>query len=681
MNIDYKNELNKEQYDAVTTLDGPVLIIAGAGTGKTRTIVYRASYIIESGCPSHKVLMLTFTNKAADEMKERVIELIGRDVAKDITACTFHSFCVKMLRIFGHEIGLNPSFNVISTSDDADIINMKKAEQPKAKYDIKGFPPSGKIVEIISSSINRMMDIDEVVKEERFSKYEEFLPQIKELKEMADQYKFENGMLDYDDLMVVFVNMLKGRPDIASKISDMYNYIMVDEYQDTNALQDQILITIRQKNKNLAVVGDDMQSLYGFRGANVQYIIDFPKRFPQSKVIRLVKNYRSNQEILDLSNFAASYATEGYKKDLVSDVHAGRKPVVCYVSSQYEEAEKVVELIESLHDKDGIAYEEICVLSRTSALTSSVEAVLTSHGHNFVKYGGKKFFELEYVKTALSFLRVTVNQNDEISWFRILKLCSGVGDYNARKLSAMCRELGVEYLIDKKHEKKVYGEHLHWVYEQLKKMKEMSLQEMIESTINFYKEIRAYNIAHANVNNESKRTEYQDNLDREVQNMQESFPPIVAHYKTAVEFLDDLMLDGTSATQNSEEEGSVVISTIHSVKGLEYQAVIIIDCVDGIFPSTNESNLGEAEDNEELRCFYVAVTRAKTKLFLISPLDAVIYGRNIICQLSHYLNGGSQYYQEDGSKRRQMSYGYNYGNNYNNWNRYGSGSSFSMRRV
>lgn len=657
MIIDYKKELNEEQYKAVTTLDGSVLIIAGAGTGKTRTMVYRAAYIIEQGCPSNKILMLTFTNKAANEMKERVNNLLGKGIADEITACTFHSFCTKMLRRFWKEAGIEAGFTILSPSDDADIINMQKAQQPKERYEnMKGFPSSSRIAEIISNSINRAKSIHEILAMLPFCKYDMYENEIVELRRLSDEYKRQNSMLNYDDLMLYMIDLLERRPDIRDAISNAYDYVMVDEYQDTNTLQDKMLLMIRQKNKNLAVVGDDLQSLYGFRGAEVQYIIDFPKRMLGTKIITLSRNYRSNQEILSLSNYAATYATEGYPKELVSDYHAGWKPEVHTVTDQRAEAEDVFNIIKKLHN-DGIKYEDICILARNSILSSVVETKLKVEGLSYVKFGGAKFFDLEYVKTTLSLLRVIVNRADEIAWFRILKICSGIGDVNAIKLSALCKELGIEFLADKKHEKsKSYGKSIRDLYNGLKAMQDLPFVDMVNYVIKLYHDMEEENIQKARVRDESKRTEYLESLEFSVEQMEGILPMLAANYKNAVEFLDDLMLDNTSVTQNNAEDGSVVVSTIHSVKGLEYEAVIILGCCDMVFPSTSQYDIGNKEDNEELRCFYVAVTRAKSKLYLIHPKNVVMYGKSISGKLSHYLDGGEKFYDETDNSVPQYGY-------------------------
>lgn len=641
--MDYRNELNPEQYDATVTTDGPLLILAGAGTGKTRTIAYRAAYLIEKGVSSGEILMLTFTNKAATEMKERVTGLIGEDAAKNLTACTFHSFCSKMLRRFHKNAEIEQDFTIIDAGDDADIINIVKAESTEHRYDKLGFPPSAKVVSMISMMLNKDIPICEVLEDQKFSRYADFEDDILELYGKAQEYKHANSMVDYDDLLVCMNSLLDRHPETAERISGIYTYIMVDEYQDTNTLQDSILQKIRKNNTNLAVVGDDMQSLYGFRGADVQNIITFPQRMPGSRIIKLVRNYRSNQEILDLANHVVKKSTEGFVKDLVGTYSAGTKPRLVTTYDQTTESEYVVSLIRELHENRGVDYDNICILARNSFITVGVELALTQAGQGFVKYGGQKFFELEYVKTVLSYMRVIARTGDEIAWFRIVKLYPGIGDKTARKIAGECKEHGIGYLKDKSFTRRKYQKGLAELHDKLIELQDMPFAEMTKEIIDFYIRVNREYIMHMNVRDESSRYKYLDENESHAQNLT-ALLPIVERYRSITEFLEELVLDNTEVTQNRPKEDCIVISTVHSVKGLEFDAVIIMDCVDEVFPSTTEDESGGKEDNEELRCFYVAVTRAKKYLYMISPMKLTVFGRQVNGRTSHFLDGGNAFY-------------------------------------
>ena len=637
---DYKMVLNAEQLEAVTTTEGPVLIIAGAGTGKTRTLVYRTSYLIEHGAAPSSILLLTFTNKAADEMKERVASLLGDEVAKDITACTFHSFCARFLRRYFYKAGLDANFTIISGSDDTDIIDLQKAAASRGEYDKRGFPPSKKIADIISKSINMNMSVENTVTE-FYSEYISYIDEIVQLKESVDAYKKENSMLNYDDLLVAMNQTFIQHPEVADELSDMFSYIMVDEYQDTNAIQDKLLLAMRRHNRNLAVVGDDLQSLYGFRGAEVQYIIDFPKRIPGTKIIKLVKNYRSSQEILDLSNEVSSHATEGYYKELVGTHHSQFKPCVHYVSDADQEAYCIMEKIFYLYHTKNISLKEICVLSRTSYAMAKVEMLLQKEGYDYVKYGGIKLFDREDVKTILSYLRVLSRPSDEIAWFKILQVHSGIGKAYAKDISAECKKEGIIHLTDKRYARRKYRKELISLYDKLVSLNGLSLQKAVDEILSFYDETKTKNIASMRVRHESNRTEIMEAHQESMMMLKSVFPDLVAPYNTITKFLDELVLDNTKATQNHSKDGAVTLSTIHSVKGLEFDAVIIMDCVNQMFPSVNEKDVGSKEDNEELRCFYVAVTRAREELHLMCPEYLKKFNQPFHGTISHYISENS----------------------------------------
>ena len=641
MRLDYENELNKEQYEAVTTIDGPLLIIAGAGTGKTRTIVYRAAYLIENNIPATQILMLTFTNKAANEMKTRVIELLGNEDGNGITACTFHSFCTSMLRRFPQYAHLDPLFTILASGDDVDIIDMKKSEDTMHRYDKRGFPPSSKIANIISQSVNKAMTIGDVLREDRYSRYLDFEDEICELQDLVNEYKKENSMLNYDDILLRMNEMLDEYPDVAEEISKIYQYIMVDEYQDTNSLQESVLFKLRKTNHNLAVVGDDLQSLYAFRGAEVKNIIDFPQKIENCKIVYLTQNYRSNQEILDLSNHIVEYATEGFKKKLMGQYHSNHLPKIYTPSSQQTQTQLALDLIYKTH-RQGVKFSDICVLVRNSSSSTMLEVLLNKDKTGYVKYGGPKFFDLEYVKDVLSYLRVITRPIDEIAWFRILKVHTGIGDINAKKIAFGCKAEGFKHLLNKKYAKRNYGNELTILYDELVKVSQLDLVPLLTELISFYISTKTRNIENMKTD-EGKRTEYLETVNHQEKELK-TLIPIAESYHTITAFLDDLTLDNTKLTHIDPENGQVVISTIHSIKGLEYDTVIILDCVDEIFPSTTMYDAGTKEDNEELRCFYVAITRAKENLYLLCPRSASKFNKKIFGVPSHYLTNGEKFY-------------------------------------
>lgn len=623
------NKLNSEQYDAATTIAGPMLILAGAGSGKTATMTHRTAYMIEQGISPESILMLTFTNKAAKEMKERVIGMLDGDAGEKVLACTFHSFCALMIRKYGHYIDITPHFTILSPGDDEDIISIVKSSQDKTRYKGRGFPPSGKICDFISMAVNKGITISDVMKD---TKYANFTDEVIEIALLADKYRKNHDMLNYDDILVRFIDLLIAKSDVAEKIAGTYQYIMVDEYQDTNPLQEAILLELFKYTKNIAVVGDDMQSLYGFRGAEVENILNFSKKFPGCKTVTLNRNYRSNQEILDLSNKICEWATEGFPKQLIGTHNSDVLPRVISVDNQYDEAQYVLNLIKHVH-AEGVPYNEICIIERNSILSAAIEVQLNKQGIEFDKYGGAKFTDLSYVKDILAYLKIMTNPYDEISWFRVLQIHRGIGDVNARRIAEQCRKDGFNALLDKKYAKRMYGDELKGLHRQLVDNEGNELVEMVRRFIGFYYETKKKNIEEMDTD-EGSRTQYlivNDAQKNELQKLVE----IAATYRSVDSFLDDLLLDNTKANEKDSDSEHVIISTVHSVKGLEFNTVIVLDCIDGIFPSAEEE--GTKEDNEELRCFYVAVTRAKERLYLMCPRSATRYGQSIRGVPAHYL--------------------------------------------
>ncbi len=634
MQINYKKELNMEQYDAVTTTEGPLLILAGAGSGKTRTLIYRVAYLIEQGTTPQQILLLTFTNKAANEMKERARDMLDERCSK-ITACTYHSFCAKMLRKYYSYAGLSQNFSIISTGDTCDILTMLKAE--KNYHKIKGFPPSSVIAGTRSTMLNKEQSLEFVV-HSKYRKYKDYITEIAELIEAYNKYKVKNNMVDYDDLLLYMLQLLETFPSIREKLDDTYRYVMVDEYQDTNALQEQIVFKLREKNHNLTVVGDDFQSIYGFRGSCVKNILTFPDKQEECRVVYLTTNYRSNQEIMDLSNnMMKNNATEGYFKEMKGTYHKNRKPKLYHVNDTRHESQFVLNEILKLHES-GVAYKDICILIRNSFQSFQIESLLTSMGISYDKYGGLKFLEKEHVKDILAYLRCIVNPKDEIAWFRILKLHEGIGDVFARKIAAECKTDGIQGLTGESFAKKKFSGELKILKKELETIKNLELEDMLEETITFYHGLNDRNIRHMKTNDESAREEL---LIRNESNFNElkTLIQLADGYTGIVEYLDDLSLDN----KNEKETDRLVISTIHSAKGLEYDTVFILDCVQEVCPGTTESKRGTAEDNEELRCFYVAVTRAKNNLYLLVPHVMTKYGQVFEGKLSHYIENVLEY--------------------------------------
>ena len=631
--INYE-KLNKFQYEAVMHDKGPALLLAGAGTGKTRTLIYRVAHLIESGVSPESILLLTFTNKAANEMKERAEKMLKEKCG--ITACTYHSFCVKMLRFYGKMAGISPDFTIISGPDEADIIDIVKSELNFQK--LKNMPSASVFASMLSTCVNKRLTLEELLKEQKYWRFRQNERKLLLLREETKKYKEEHNLFNYDDILLKFDQMLTDYSNIARRIEDTYRYIMVDEYQDTNTLQDSIIRKIRTKNTNLMVVGDDMQSIYKFRGADVQNILSFPKRYTDCKVIYLTENYRSSQEILNLANHVMTNATEGYQKNLRAQFSSQELPKVYGVNDTKTEAEFVLNRIKAKH-AEGIPYNDICVLYRNSFQSYELEVLLNKAGLDFEKYGGIRFLDRAHIKDVLAFLRIYTNPSDELAWFRILQLHIGIGKVYARNISRKCLEYGPEYLIDDCHKRKKYGVHIRKLYDEIQSWEGKEFLEILKSSCAYYAKTLENTIRNKKVESESDREESLQDLERNKEDIT-ILQEMAKDYDSALAFLDATTLDATKSKGN--EEDKLVLSTIHSVKGLEYDTVILLDCIDEILPSARY--IGSPEDNEDVRCMYVAVTRAKNTLYMMVPKIALKYGKAIPGDLSRYIEGRDDLY-------------------------------------
>lgn len=631
--INYE-KLNKFQYEAVMHDKGPALLLAGAGTGKTRTLIYRVAHLIESGVSPESILLLTFTNKAANEMKERAEKMLKEKCG--ITACTYHSFCVKMLRFYGKMAGISPDFTIISGPDEADIIDIVKSELNFQK--LKNMPSASVFASMLSTCVNKRLTLEELLKEQKYWRFRQNERKLLLLREETKKYKEEHNLFNYDDILLKFDQMLTDYSNIARRIEDTYRYIMVDEYQDTNTLQDSIIRKIRTKNTNLMVVGDDMQSIYKFRGADVQNILSFPKRYTDCKVIYLTENYRSSQEILNLANHVMTNATEGYQKNLRAQFSSQELPKVYGVNDTKTEAEFVLNRIKAKH-AEGIPYNDICVLYRNSFQSYELEVLLNKAGLDFEKYGGIRFLDRAHIKDVLAFLRIYTNPSDELAWFRILQLHIGIGKVYARNISRKCLEYGPEYLIDDCHKRKKYGVHIRKLYDEIQSWEGKEFLEILKSSCAYYVKTLENTIRNKKVDSESDREESLQDLERNKEDIT-ILQEMAKDYDSALAFLDATTLDATKSKGN--EEDKLVLSTIHSVKGLEYDTVVLLDCIDEILPSARY--IGSPEDNEDVRCMYVAVTRAKNTLYMIVPKIALKYGKAIPGDLSRYIEGRDDLY-------------------------------------
>lgn len=599
----WENELNTAQLEAVKSIYGPHLIIAGAGSGKTRVLVYRVAYLVQQAILPDEILLLTFTRKAAQEMLRRAALLLDGRCQK-VAGGTFHSFANMIIRRNASLLALPNNFIILDQSDAEDTINLIRTELGFSKSKER-FPRKDTLLEIISKSINKSQKLGEVI----YDNYPQFLhlePQIKKIWDEYVKYKQAKFLLDYDDLLVNLKNLLSIHTSLRHSLSRKYKFIMVDEYQDTNRLQAEIIYLLSAEHKNIMVVGDDSQSIYSFRGANFKNIIDFPKIFKDTKIITLEQNYRSTQPILNLTNEVISYAEEKFEKHLFTKKPSVNLPVFIDAEDESAQSRYVADKILELRE-EGVELSDIAVLFRSGWHSNDLEVELASRNIPFVKYGGQKFVEAAHIKDILSFLRITYNLSDTVSWYRALLLMQGVGPKTAAAIISEImadknRLVVSESLIRKSRDLSVFLETLKKVLPE-----NYRPSELIRIFLDYYQPLL-----------KEKYDDYNKRL-----NDLDSLEHIASRYNSLEEFLADMALEPPERSiveraRKDRDDSPLTLSTIHSAKGLEWHSVFLIYVAEGHLPSYLSLEDKEAVE-EERRLFYVAMTRAKENLFLIKP--------------------------------------------------------------
>jgi DNA helicase-2/ATP-dependent DNA helicase PcrA len=604
--LDYRDELNDAQYQAVTAMEGPLLIIAGAGTGKTRTLVYRVAYLIDRGVDPRSILLLTFTRRAADEMLRRASLLIdGR--CSQVAGGTFHSFANLVLRSFGRQLGLAPSFTIMDRSDSEDVIQLIRSDMGLNTKE-KRFPRKQTVAEIFSMAQNKQTALNDLLELE-YPHLIDVNCELTELNRRYVDYKSTKALLDYDDLLVKLRDLLAGHPAIRARLSDTYRYIMVDEYQDTNRLQDEIVRLLAATHDNVAVVGDDAQSIYSFRGAHFRNIMDFPKQFPSARIIKLEENYRSTQPILNLTNEIIQRAKEGYEKRLFTRRSIGSRPKLIQAGSEQMQSQFVCQKILELRE-EGVPLWDIAVLFRSSFHSFDLEIELARRNIPFVKRGGFQFMETAHVKDLLAHMRILANPQDAISWTRVLLLLEGVGPGAAQKIIKWLLDgsNAVERLRSYPAKSKI-AHGLRTLAQVLEEARQAELPpEQVQYLMQYYVPILKQN--------------YPDDHPKRLRDM-EHFQGMTERYRSLERLLSDMALEPPNDSIGGvlavdPDEGPLVLSTIHSAKGLEFHSVFIIWALEGRFPSFYNTSSAE-ELEEERRLLYVAATRAKQNLFISYP--------------------------------------------------------------
>ncbi|HWV45160.1 MAG TPA: ATP-dependent helicase [Nitrospira sp.] len=607
LSINYAAALNPQQLAAVTAAEGPSLVIAGAGSGKTRTLVYRVAYLIDSGVDPSNILLLTFTRKSAQEMLERAGDLIGTSSHR-VCGGTFHSVANLLLRRYGRSIGIEPGFTILDRGDAEDLIALVRSQLGLNEKD-KRFPRKGTIMEMISKSENTLCSLDEIILEE-FSHFADHSEDLGRLQKAYQSAKRQKQLLDYDDLLVMLRQLLLVDEVARANISRQYRYILVDEYQDTNRLQAEVIRQLATTHQNVMVVGDDSQSIYAFRGATFKNIMDFPVLFPGTTVYKLEENYRSTQPILNLANCIIEEATEKYTKRLFTRKIDGPLPALVEAAGENAQSRFIAQKILELRE-EGVPLDEMAVLFRSSFHSFDLEIELSRKGLPFIKRGGVKFIETAHVKDLLAHVRVVSNPLDTVSWHRVLMLVEGVGPKKAQDLLAAIVKAEQPFDVLRGVSGRS-GQGLKNLADTLESLAGPDDRQPAEQVNHIYEYYLP--ILKDQYDDYPKRTRDLDHLHT-----------IAEGYHGIDEFLADLALEppdgsavGVEAFDRDDER--LVLSTIHSAKGLEWQCVFVIWVVDGRFPSAY-SFLTDDELEEERRLFYVAVTRAKRHLFLTYPIN------------------------------------------------------------
>jgi len=620
--LNFAEELNQEQLEVIHNGDGPCLVLAGAGSGKTRTITYRVAYLLEHGVEPEQILLLTFTNKAAKQMTDRMGELTGGKIKMPWSG-TFHRIAYKILRKYAPLLGYKNNFSILDSEDSRDMLKLCIKQEGFDRKE-RRFPSPNVIQSIISYSRNAKITVKDVLEQ----KYSNWIDLEEVLSRISSEYakrKLYSNVMDFDDLLVNLFLLLYKNEHIRKKYSEKFKYVLVDEYQDINRIQASVIELFASHHKNILVVGDDAQSIYSFRAADIQNILDFEKHYPDAKIYKLETNYRSTPEILSVANEVIANNKNQYKKELRSVIAAFTKPEVHAFSESSEEAEFIAERILELRD-EGVGLDKIAVLFRAAFHSQALEMELARRDIPYDYRGGTRFFERAHIKDILAFLRIINNKNDSVAWSRILNMQVGIGPAGAEKLYnqiLVSQEDLVSLLPNLSASLSARGK-IGWsdflaIFNSMqsygKKFPSDLIRGILKSKYLEYLE-----------------SEYPDYRER-LQDLEQL--AVFADSYLALEesqsldrFLGEASLQenyNNNQTENShKEDEKIVLSTVHQAKGLEWEAVFILNVSAGQFP--NERSTGSSKElEEERRLFYVAITRAKKYLYITYPLVSSAY--------------------------------------------------------
>ncbi|PAP77015.1 ATP-dependent helicase [Rubrivirga marina] len=638
LTLDYAADLDSQQHAAATAGDGVTLVVAGAGTGKTRTLVYRVAYLVETGVPPEQIVLLTFTRRAASEMLTRAAGLLdGR--CERVRGGTFHAYCLELLRRHSERIGYPQRFGVLDAADAADVVDLARTRLGLDRLP-KRFPKKRTLLAMFSAATNRGLELDEVLAEE-YPQYAEHLDLIERLRGAYAETKRRTGVMDFDDLLALALELLRENPDVRRQVAGRIRHVLVDEYQDVNLLQADLVEQFQSVHGNAMMVGDDAQSIYRFRGADVGHILEVQKRYNGARVLKLEHNYRSTQPILDLANRVLDEAVEKYDKRLFTDREGGDLPALVAAPDDDMEARFVAQVVLDKREA-GTDLNRMAVLFRSGWCSYALEAELNRRKIPFVKFGGLKLTEAAHVKDVVAHLRVAENPADAVAWNRALRLVEGVGPTTAGRLldwiGAAATGGGpaaaVQMLrqsVDEVVPSASVAASVGRLVEALTPLRDddMPPEEQVERLLGYYRPV-------------FERV-YADDFPKREADL-DAVVALAARHRSRTALLESLALDPLDWTQEPAEgarkdEPPLVLSTIHSAKGLEFDTVFLIHALDGVLPSAYALASSDEED-EERRLLYVALTRAETELYASYPL--VQYRRGTgqyLTEPSRFLSG------------------------------------------
>ncbi|WP_405355965.1 UvrD-helicase domain-containing protein [Fusobacterium animalis] len=625
MNLNLLEKLNDKQREAASQIDGSILILAGAGSGKTRTITYRIAHMIENvGISPYSILAVTFTNKAAKEMRERVEELVG-DIAKACTISTFHSFGMRLLRMYGKEVGYNSNFTIYDTDDQKRIV---KAILKGQNLSINGVKLTERdLVSMISKIKEQIKTLDE---------YSVMNKQIVEVYDKYNRALLESNAMDFSDILLNTYKLLQ-KSEILEKVQNKYKYIMIDEYQDTNNLQYKIIDLIARKSSNLCVVGDENQSIYGFRGANILNILNFETNYNNAKIIKLEENYRSTTTILDAANELIKNNKSSKDKKLWTQNGKGDLIKVLACDNARDEVSRIIEIIKENH-QNGIAYRDMTILYRTNAQSRLFEEGFLRYNIPHKVFGGISFYSRAEIKDIIAYLSIIVNPQDELNLQRIINVPKRkVGEKGIEKIVTYARENNLNLLEALSHIKEISGltvvgkEKILEMYDIIKELKDLSYTEIASYIVQtLIDKIKYIDYIKENYSDAETRIENIDEFKNSILELEN----VVGELRLN-EYLENVSL--ISATDDLEEKSDYVkLMTIHNSKGLEFPIVFLVGFENEIFPGTR-AMFEEKEMEEERRLCYVALTRAEKKLYLSHATIRFVYGQDRLSTPSVFL--------------------------------------------